>query len=333
MKSFFKLVAGAGLAISLMGTAGTATAAQTLRFTSQLPAKHVLGQNIEAFRTLVEERSKGELKIEIYDSGQLYKGNEVPQAVSSGAIDMGIVELGVYGGTVPAAGAFAVPFLFPSDEAIRKATSPDNAVRKGIDNAILETGARVIWWQAYGAVQMLSKKGPIRSPADLKNKKVRVLSKPIGSFIDDVGGVPIVIDGAEQVLAYQRGTVDVGMSGTTATQSRHMYEVMDYITMTNHSAVEFLVIMNDKSWNKLSPELQDIVMQSAREVETELRNSVEQQNLDAKTFLQNETSMEVVDLTPEEIEAWRKAAEPTMKRFAEESGELARQVVEAALAQ
>src|SRR5699024_9549877 len=177
MRTMLNVLAGATLA---MGVVAAANAAQTLRFTSQLPPKHILGQNIEALKNLVEQRTDGEVTVEIYDSGQLYKGTEVPQAVSSGAVDMGIVELGVYGGTVPAAGAFSVPFLFPTDEAIRKATSPDSAVRQGIDNAILETGSKVIWWQAYGAVQMLSKKAPVRSPDDLKNKKVRVISKPIG---------------------------------------------------------------------------------------------------------------------------------------------------------
>lgn len=328
MKLIMKAFAGATLAL---GLAAGAHSAQTLRVTLQLPSKHILGENVQAFKKIVEERSNGELKLEIYDSAQLYKGTEVPQAVSSGAIDMGIVELGVYAGTIPAAGAFSVPFLFPTEQAIRSATSPDSEVRQAVDSAILKTGARVLWWQAYGAVQMLSKKEPIRSPADLKNKKVRVISKPIGQFIEDVGGVPIVIDGAEQLLAYQRGTVDVGMSGTTATQSRHMYDVMDVITMTNHSAVEFLFIMNDKAYNKLSPEHQQLLMEAARTVETELRDNTEKLNQEAKEFLSTKTDMEVVELTPEEIEVWRQAAQPTMRRFAEDSGPVAKQVVEAAL--
>ena len=217
MKFMMKAIVCASMAL---GTAASAHSAQTLRVTLQLPSKHILGENVLAFKKLVEEGSKGELKLEIYDSAQLYKGTEVPQAVSSGAIDMGIVELGVFSGTIPAAGAFAVPFLFPTEKAIQDATSPDSSVRQAIDGAILKTGSRVLWWQAYGAVQMLSKKAAIRSPDDLKGKKVRVISKPIGEYIEAIGGVPIVIDGAEQLLAYQRGTVDVGMSGTTATQSQ-----------------------------------------------------------------------------------------------------------------
>lgn len=328
MKRLITAIAGVTLAF---GMTGAAQAAETLRVTLQLPAKHILGQNVEDFKKIVEERSNGEIQLEIYDSAQLYKGTEVPQAVSSGAIDMGIVELGVFAGTIPAAGAFSVPFLFPTDEAINKATSPDNAVRQTIDRAILRTGSRVLWWQAYGAIQMLSKNEPIRSPDDLKNKKVRVLSKPLGDFISDIGGVPIVIDGAEQVLAYQRGTVDVGMSGTTATQSRHMYDVMDYITMTNHSAVEFLFIVNNKRFQKLSAEQQQLLVDAARTVEVDLRNNTAKLNQEAKDFISEQTKMKVVDLTPEEIEAWRAAAKPTMERFAKDSGPVAAQVVEAAL--
>lgn len=328
MKLIMKAVAGAALAF---GLASGAHAAQTLRVTLQIPSKHILGENVQDFKKLVEEGSNGELKLEIYDSAQLYKGTEVPQAVSSGAIDMGIVELGVFAGTIPASGAFSVPFLFPTEEAIRKATSPDSSVRQAVDEAILKTGARVLWWQAYGAVQMLSKDKPVRSPSDLKGKKVRVISKPIGDFINDAGGVPIVIDGAEQMLAYQRGTVDIGMSGTTATQSRHMYDVMDFITMTNHSVVEFLFIVNERTFQKLSPEHQKLLVDAARTVEADLRDNTDRLNREAMEFLSTKTKMEVVELTPEEIAAWRKAAEPTMQRFAEESGPLAKQIVDTAL--
>lgn len=328
MKKNLKVLACAVLA---MGIAGGAHAKETLRVTLQIPAKHILGQNVLAFKKIVEERSKGELELEIYDSAQLYKGTEVPQAVSSGAIDMGIVELGVYTGTIPAAGAFSVPFLFPSEAAIAKATAPDSAVRQAIDGAILKTGARVIWWQAYGLVQMLSKKAPVRLPTDLKGKKVRVISKPIGEFVADQGGAPIVIDGAEQLIAYQRGTVDIGMSGTTATQSRHIYDVMDYITMTNHSDVEFLVLINDRRFQKLKPEQQALLQEAARTVEADLRKNTEKLNAEAKEFLRTKTKMQVVDLTPAEAKAWHDAAQPTIKNFAQQNGPLAKQVVDAAL--
>lgn len=323
------LIKMAAASLLTIGFCGTASAIQTLRMTVAVPMRHILGQNILEFKKIIEERSKGELKLEIYDSAQLFKGAEVPQAVSSGSIDMGLVELGAYTGTIPAAGVFSVPFIFPTEQSIKEATSANNPVRQALDKAILDTGARVLWWQAYGAVHMLSKDKPIRSPEDLKGKKVRVISKSIGSFIKDQGGAPVVIDGAEQFMAYQRGTVDIGMSGTTAVQSRRMYEVMNYLTLTNHADIEFLVIMNEKIFGKLKPEYKKILVDAALIVETSLREDTVRLNQEARDYLSTKTKMKIVDLTAAEIEAWRKSAQPNIERFAKENGPLAQQIVDA----
>lgn len=326
-KLLIKIAAGSLLTIGLLSTA---SAAQTLRVTLAIPLRHILGQNVLEFKKIVEERSKGELKLEIYDSAQLFKGAEVPQAVSSGSIDIGLVELGAYTGTIPAAGAFSVPFLFPSEKAIEDATSVSSPVRQALDKAILDTGARVLWWQAYGSIHMLSKNGPIRSPQDLKNKKVRVISKSIGEFIKDQGGAPVVIDGAEQFMAYQRGTVDIGMSGTTAVESRRMYEVMDYLTLTNHADIEFIMIMNAKVFDKLNPEYKKILTEAALVVEKSLRADTARLNQASRDYLSTKTKMKVVELTAPEIEVWRKAAQPTIERFGKENGPLAQKIVAAA---
>ena len=61
-----------------------------------------------------------------------------------------------------------------------------------------------------------------------------------------------MISGSEQYLAYQRGTVDVGMTGVSGVKSRKLYEVMDTITVTNHADIEFIVVTNTEWWNGLT---------------------------------------------------------------------------------
>ena len=79
--------------------AGTAMAADvTLRISLQLPLKSHLGQNLVMFEKEVEEKSGGEIDVEIYDSAQLYKDKEVPAAVGSGSIEMGVASLTRYVG-------------------------------------------------------------------------------------------------------------------------------------------------------------------------------------------------------------------------------------------
>ena len=81
--------AAAACAMALaVGVTASAADAKTLRFTTQLPAKNFATQNAAQFAQCIADGS--DIEIEIYDSAQLYRDKEVPQAVSSGAIDMGM---------------------------------------------------------------------------------------------------------------------------------------------------------------------------------------------------------------------------------------------------
>jgi hypothetical protein len=118
---------------------------------------------------------------------------------------------------------FSVPFLFESDARLRAAVAPGSPVRGPLDEAIAKTGARVLWWQAYGGTVLLTKGGqPIKSPSDIRGKKVRMISKLSGTWVAANGGTPVNVGGGEQYFAYQRGTVDVGMTGPDTTAAKNL---------------------------------------------------------------------------------------------------------------
>jgi len=325
---FVKSLCLSALASFMLMGAMPANAERTLKVSIQVSTKHPVGANVVYFKEKVEEISNKQIKVEIYDSAQLYKGSEIPQAVAAGAVDMGLVLIDEYAGTIPATGIFSVAFLFPSYEVLARAAAPESPIRQEIDEMIRKTGTRVVWWQDYGPVQLLSKKEPIRTPADMKGKKVRVLGKPSGDFINAVGGIPVKIGGSEQFIAYQRGTVDIGMTGTTAIQSRKLYEVMDYVTITNHAQTEFLIVMNDKLWDSLSDQEKEWITTAARDAEQTIRSATKDENLQSEEFIRSQTKMQVVNLTPEEIKAWQDAAAPAVDAFIQEAGEDGKRLVE-----
>lgn len=306
----------------------SAQAARTLKVSIQLNTKHPIGANVVYFKDEVEKLSNGEIKVEIYDSAQLYKGSEVPQAVSAGAVDMGLVLIDEYAGTIPATGLFSVAFMFPDYDVLAKAASPESPVRQEIDEMIRKTGTRVLWWQDYGPVQLLSKGDPMIMPSDMKGKKVRVLGKPSGDFINALGGIPVKIGGSEQFIAYQRGTVDVGMTGTTAIQSRKLFEVMDSVTITNHAQTEFLVVINDKLWDSLSDQEKDWISTAALSAENVMRAETKTDNLKSEEFIASETPMKVINLEPEQIAAWQKAAAPAVDAYIKEAGDAGQRLVD-----
>ncbi len=314
-----------GVLMSLMLVTTAAYAETILRISLQLPLKHHLGQNLLDFKQEVEKESNGSLKVEIYPSAQLFKDKEVPQAVASGAIEMGVASLTRFAGTIPAVDIFYVPFMFDSSEKVVEATAAGSNIRKALDDAILGTGTRVLWWQAYGSSIILSKKNVIKTPADMKGKKVRVFGKTLGETVSIVGGAPTMMSGSKQFLAYQRGTVDAGMTGITAVKSRKLYEVMDFMTLTYDADIEFIVIINEKVWQGLTDAERAVISKAGLRVEKELRDkmgAIEQESLD---FVRDK--IEVVDLTDAERAQWREATKPVVKGFEKRAGELGTKIV------
>lgn len=319
-----------GAALLLGLTTGPAFAADTtLRISLQLPLTSHLGQNLVLFKEEVEAKSGGDIAVEIYDSAQLYKDKEVPAAVGSGAIEMGVASLTRYVGDIPAVDIFYQPFLFDTEDKVRSAVAPGSAIRGPLDEAILDTGSTVLWWQAYGGAIMLSNGGAIKTPDDMKGKKVRVFGKTLGDFVSAGGGAPTLISGSEQYLAYQRGTVDIGMTGVSGVKSRKLWEVMDTITVTNHADIEFIVVVNTEFWNGLSNAHKDIIQAAALTAENDVRDRMAQIEADAYGAAE-ENGMTVYTPTAEEISAWKGVSQPVYDAYGEKAGDLGKTVMDAA---
>jgi C4-dicarboxylate-binding protein DctP len=241
---------------------------------------------------------------------------------------MGIASLTRFAGTIPAVDIFYVPFMFPDQDIVAKATAPGSPVRQPLDEAMLGTGTRPLWWQAYGGAVILSKDSAIKRPEDMKDKKVRVFGKTLGEFVSAVGGAPALMSGSQQFLAYQRGTVDAGMTGLTAIPSRKLYQVMDHVSVTNHADIEFVVLINEKVWQSLSDEHQEIMTRAARRVEKELRDKIARLEHESLEFARGE--MTVVEISEEDLAAWREATSSVVQTYIENAGPLGKQLVEAA---
>lgn len=314
--------------LSFSGAAAQA-ADTTLRISLQLPLKSHLGQNLVLFKDEVEKTSNGAIAVEIYDSAQLYKDKEVPAAVGSGAIEAGVASLTRYVGDIPAVDIFYMPFLLNSEEKVRAAVAPDSPIRGPIDEAIKGTGSTVLWWQAYGGAILLSKESPIATPADLKGKKVRVFGKTLGDFVTAAGGAPTLISGSEQYLAYQRGTVDVGMTGVSGVKSRKLWEVMDVITQTNHADIEFIVVVNTEFWESLPAEHRELIQAAAIKAENDVRDRMSEIEAEAYAAAK-ENGMTLHAPSDEEIAAWKAVAQPVYDSYLEGAGELGATIMKAA---
>lgn len=325
-----KIVTGLTSAAILAVNALAVQAAETtMRISLQLPLTSHLGQNLQMFKDDVEARSNGDIAVEIYDSAQLYKDKEVPQAVGSGAIEAGVASLTRYVGDIPMVDIFYQPFLFDTEEKVRKAVAPGGPVRGPIDEAIKDTGSTVLWWQAYGGAILLSNGGAVATPADMAGKKARVFGKTLGDFTVAAGGAPTIISGSEQYLAYQRGTVDIGMTGVSGVQSRSLWEVMDTITVTNHADIEFIVVANTDWWDALPAEHRDIIAAAAVDAQSSVRDQMS--GIEQRAYAAaKENGMTVYTPTDAEMAEWRAVSKPVYDTFIANTGDAGAAMLKAA---
>ena len=325
MRSMLK----AALAATMIMAAPMVAQAETIiRVTLQLPETHSLGQNWNAFKDIIEEKSGGELTVQLFPSAQLFKDKEVPGAVGSGAVEAGSAFLGRFTGSVPAVDVVNLPFFFRDEAHLRAAVATGSPMRNVLDAAVLEeTGAKVLWWQAFGRNVYLSNGSAIRTPADLNNQKVRTYGKVLGWTVEALGGAPTLMSGSKQFLAYQQGAVDVGMTGASAVKSRKLHEVMDHMTLSYDSAIEFVAVMNNDFFENLSSEHQQIILNAALEVEQQLRNAIYAQE-DAIVDEMRDL-MTVVELSDEERQQWVDATSSVAQRFVDDAGDTAAKVISA----
>jgi len=305
------------LAIILVSFTTASFAATKMRITLQLPLKAHLGQNLLVFKKELEKRS--DIKVEIYDSAQLYKDKEVPQAVGSGAIEAGVASITRFAGTNPEVDVFYLPFLFDSEKKVRKATAQGSKIRSILDPAIAKTGALPLYYQAYGMAVMLSNGKPMKTPSDFKDKKIRVFGKTLGAFVSSLGGKPTLISGSEQYLAFQRGTVDAGMTGVSGVKSRKLYQVMDTLTVTNHGDIEFVVVVNQKWYNKLNAKQKSAIQTASKIAEKAVRDDMS--NIEAGAYkVAKENGMKIVNLTGSELSALKKASSSVIDDYIKRTG-------------
>ena len=321
-----KSIMAALAALTLTG--GSALAAEKMRISLQLPLTSHLGENLQLFEAEVEKRTGGAIDVEIYDSATLYKDKEVPAAVGSGAIEAGVASLTRYVGDAPIVDVFYMPFLFNTENKVNAAVATGSPVRMALEKEISKTGGSVLYWQAYGGAIMLSNGGPIRTPADLDGKKVRVFGKTLGDFVSAAGGAPTLISGSEQYLAYQRGTVDVGMTGGSGVKSRKLWEVMDTITVTNHANIEFVVVVNNEWWAGLSPEIQGHISDAASVAQDNVRERMAAIE-EAAYGAAEENGMTVVELSDEDLAAWQAVTQPVYDAYIEAAGEAGQAILDA----
>jgi TRAP-type C4-dicarboxylate transport system substrate-binding protein len=222
----------------------------TMRFSHGLPEDHFIANQYQEWATLINERSKGVLKVEIYPSAQLFKDLEVIRAIQMGTIESGGAYSFNIARSVSEFNILDVPFLFHTTEEMLKVAKSE--VGTLLIRAAEKQGIKVLAWFPFPqeGEGILSKK-PIKVPSDCKGLVARATGPPSAQLIKLWGGGASSLSGAEVYMGLQRGTIGATFSTIETSVERKIYEVAPYSVILPWGAVFAMPLMNAEFFNKL----------------------------------------------------------------------------------
>lgn len=292
------------------------------------------GEAATRFSELVRERTQGRINVKPYFAGQLFAGRQTTEflLLVQGVADFAIGSTINWSPQVKELNLFSLPFLFPGDRAYRALDAvQESEVGKRLFQIIESKGVVPLAWGENGFRQLTNSVRPVRRPQDLQHLKIRVVGSPI--FIDIfrfLGANPVSMNWAEAQTAFAQGTVDGQENPVNSVIIPFkLWTTQKYITVWNYVVDPLILGMSKQSWDTLSAQDKDIVRRTAVEVMARQKREARAGLVGSLEALETlrKNGMEVIVLTPEEVEAFRQATLPVYRKWKQEIG---RTLVEAA---
>ncbi|HYL25972.1 MAG TPA: TRAP transporter substrate-binding protein [Burkholderiales bacterium] len=287
---------------------GTAQAQQpiVIKFSHVVAENTPKGKGALKFKELAEARTKGRVKVEVYPNSQLFKDGEEMQMLQLGNVQMLAPSVSKFGPL----GArefevFDLPYIFDNYDDLHAVTG--GKLGKTLFQKLESKGITgLAYWD--NGFKVMSANKPLRTPADFRGLKMRIQSsKVLDAQMRALGATPQVMAFSEVYQALQTGVVDGTENPPSNLYTQKMNEVQKYVTVSNHGVVEYAVIVNKKFWDGLPAEVRgplDAAMQEA----TKYANDIaKQENDEALAKVKATGKTEILALTPEQKNAWKKA--------------------------
>jgi len=280
--------------------------------------KHPMGEGFIKFKELVESRSNGEIKVDLYDSGKFGGGREIVEGLQSGMIQMGSSSTPNLQPFSNAFLLFDMPFLFPDYESTDKVT--DGPIGQEMAKALESTGVKGLGYIEIGFRNIYNNNKPVKTMEDMEGLKIRATaSKAHIATLQTFGANATPVAWGEVYTALQQKTVDGIDIDLNLAWFNNFHEVQKYLTIVNSIYSPHLVLINKAFYEKLSPEHQKIIDESFNEIKLFERNLIRENE---KMIMEKykETGIEITVLTPEERQKWADECSSIIEEYEETIG-------------
>ncbi|WP_245150617.1 TRAP transporter substrate-binding protein DctP [Pollutimonas harenae] len=315
VRTFRTLMLVAGFTVAC---GATAAEKYELTLSTYLPPSYeYIYKPLESFAQRAEEKSQGRLKINIFHSGQLFDGYEELAALSRGDIDITNFSGSYAGGSIPALNIFTLPFLLNDMAHLRRA----------VDNGLLDLGIKEELASQHNAIilgvapfdpyELYTRDSPVLKADDFKGKVWATTSATDARAVQLLGGSPTGMSSSELYLSFDRGVINATPRPLITGMGRSLYEVVKHLSLVNLAVDTSILTINKSKFDALPKDLQDILVESARERDADqFRRVGEYVKVALKTF--EDKGMTIHRISPEAREDMKVKTSQAIKEWTEQ---------------
>ena len=248
--------------LALAGISQLSLAAVDLKLGHFAPDGHPCDIAAKQFKTNVEKRTNGEVKINLFGNNTLGNPPEVLEQVLLGAVDMSLSGQDQIAKHLPFYDVISTPFAFKDYATADKIIDGD--FKKWAEPELAKKNLMHLSDWEWGFRQLTNSKKPVQTPADMKGMKIRTPPAfAYQAFVEAAGGNAQTIAFSELVMAMKQGVVDGQENPIGTIYNLKLYENQKYMSILNYTYSSMVHLVNKRSWDKLNTVQQKVLAEES----------------------------------------------------------------------
>lgn len=286
----------------------------TIKFSHVVAENTPKHQGALAMKEYIEEASGGKIKVEVYPNSSLFGDQDEYQNLVANNVQFIAPDLSKFVGQNPQFNIPSLPFAFDNDEAA--IAFWDSEKGQEVLGSLIDDGVIGLYMWPNGGKHVTNDKVPIRKPEDFQGLKFRTQGgQMLESIYSMLGAGSETIPFGELYTALDQGVVDGQENTMSNIESRKFDEVQKYLTILNHTRVDYAVFTNVTFWESLNEPTKKIIEEGLRKGTEVARSQAKQLNDEAFEKLKERGLIEIIELTPEEIQVFRDLLQPIWDEY------------------
>ncbi|MEC0533297.1 C4-dicarboxylate TRAP transporter substrate-binding protein DctB [Bacillus spizizenii] len=281
---------------------------------------HVVAENTpkglaaNKFAELVNEKSGGKIKIEVFPNGSLYSDIEEIEALQNGDVQFIAPSTSKLGMLSSEWGVLDLPYAFTNYDAVKKGLN--GSIGTQLFDSLKKNQLKGLAYWTNGFKQITTNQGPVKDPDDLKGQDLRIMQSDV---IEDqfklLGATPHQESFNSTFQLLENNIVDGEENTISNIYSKKFYNVQDYLTISSHGYLGYAVMTEEHFWNAQTSETRHILTEAMKETTEWNETYAEEMNKEQLEEIKKNSSIKIYELSDKEKKEWMKRLDPVYRQY------------------